>query len=205
MYISETMAREINPMCDFIFRSIRTGLPTDTGDVELTIRMVKGIYTYHKDHTSESTVFSPWSRTVTPFPSLRRKIKAYQEQNDQASVWNGGHTMSYHPPQTQPKWKCTPGKTQTRWSNHRNRFNLIKTEHFNMLNWETEDYKKLDLVEPTPSDFVLGPKRDVHIVNTIAHTHRHHHQTGPAKTGMETRPKLGNNAPCLTLTNLSNN
>ena len=30
----------------------------DTVDVELTVRMVKGIYTYCKDHTMESTVFS---------------------------------------------------------------------------------------------------------------------------------------------------
>ena len=67
------------------------------------IRMVKGIYTYRKDHTSESTLFTPWSRTGIPFPSLKRKIQAYQEQNSQASVWKEGHAMSYHPPQTQPK------------------------------------------------------------------------------------------------------
>ena len=44
------MAREISPVCDFIFESIHTSLPMDTIDVELTIRMVKGIYTYRKDH-----------------------------------------------------------------------------------------------------------------------------------------------------------
>ena len=42
------------PICNFIFGSIQTGLLTDTVDVELTIRMVKGIYTYRKDHTAES-------------------------------------------------------------------------------------------------------------------------------------------------------
>ena len=60
------MAREISPVCNFIFGSIWTGLPMDTVDVELTVRMVKGIYTYRKDHTA--MVFSPWSRTVIPFP-----------------------------------------------------------------------------------------------------------------------------------------
>ena len=65
------MAREINPMCDFIFGSIHTCLLTDMVDVELTIRMVKGIYTYHKEHTVEVTIFSPWSKSVIPFPSLR--------------------------------------------------------------------------------------------------------------------------------------
>ena len=64
------MAREIIPVCDFIFGSIQTGLPMDAVDVELMVRMVKGIYTYRKDHTAKSTVFSPWGRTVIPFPSL---------------------------------------------------------------------------------------------------------------------------------------
>ena len=64
------MAREISPVCGFTFRSICMSLLTDTVDVELTIRMVKGIYTYRKDHTAESTVFSPWSRIMIPFPSL---------------------------------------------------------------------------------------------------------------------------------------
>ena len=68
------MAREISPVCDFIFGSICTGLLTDTVDVELTIRMIKGIYMYRKDHTAKSMVFSPWSRTIIPFASLHRKI-----------------------------------------------------------------------------------------------------------------------------------
>ena len=35
------MAREINPVCNFIFGSIHTCLLTDTVDIELTIRIVK--------------------------------------------------------------------------------------------------------------------------------------------------------------------
>ena len=65
------MAREINPVCDFIFGSIHMHLLTDMVDVELTIRTVKGIYTYHKDHTVESMIFSSWSKRLIPFPSLR--------------------------------------------------------------------------------------------------------------------------------------
>ena len=72
------MAREINPTCNLIFGSIHTCLLTDTVDVELTIRMVKGIYTYCKEHTTESTVFLSWSKTMIPFPSLRQKIQAYK-------------------------------------------------------------------------------------------------------------------------------
>ena len=75
------MAREISPVCNFIFRSICTGLLMDTVDVELMIRTVKGIYTYRKDHMAESMVFLPWSRTVIPFPSLCKKIQAFQDEN----------------------------------------------------------------------------------------------------------------------------
>ena len=74
------MAREISPVCNFIFGSIRTSLPTDMVDVELTIRTVKGIYTYTNDHMAKSMVFSPWSRTVIPFPLLHRKIQAFQDE-----------------------------------------------------------------------------------------------------------------------------
>ena len=61
------MAREISPVCDFIFGSICTGLPMDTVDMELMVRTDKGIYTYRKDHIAESMVISPWSKTVIPF------------------------------------------------------------------------------------------------------------------------------------------
>ena len=47
----------------------------DMVDVELTVRMVKGIYTCRKDHTADSMVFSPWSRTVIPFPPYTRRSK----------------------------------------------------------------------------------------------------------------------------------
>ena len=71
------MAREISPICDFIFRSIRTHLTTDTVDVDLTVQTVKGIYTYRKDHTVESMIFTPWSKKVIPFSPLRWKIQAF--------------------------------------------------------------------------------------------------------------------------------
>ena len=73
------MARETNPVCNFFFGFMHTNLPTD---MELTIRMVQGIYIYCKDHTAESTIFTPWSKSVTPFPSLRKKIKASKEDSN---------------------------------------------------------------------------------------------------------------------------
>ena len=57
IYITD-MAREISPVCDIIFGSIRTSLLTDMVDVDLTIQTVKGIYMYRKDHTTESIIYS---------------------------------------------------------------------------------------------------------------------------------------------------
>ena len=131
LYFSEKMAREISPICNFIFGSICTGLPMDTVDVELMIRTVKGIYTYRKDNMAKSTVFSPWSRTVIPFPSLCKKVQAFQDENRQMSAWNKGHATSYFSAPPQPKCRCTLGKTRTRWSNWRNCFNPIKTKQYN--------------------------------------------------------------------------
>ena len=51
------MAREISPICDFIFGSLHTCLPMDTVDVELTIRMVKG-YTLTVKITQWNPLFS---------------------------------------------------------------------------------------------------------------------------------------------------
>ena len=143
------MAREISPVCDFIFGSIQTGLLTDTVGIEHTVRMVKGIYTYRKDHIVKSMMFFPWSRTIIPFPSLQRKIQAYQVENNQMSAWNKGHAVPYLPTQPQSKHRHTSGKTRTRWSNWRNRFNPIKTEHYNMQNREMMDFRKVNLIKPT--------------------------------------------------------
>ena len=97
------MAREINPVCSFIFGSIHTCLPTDMVDVEVTIRMVKGIYTYHKDHTVESMIFSPWSKSVIAFP-LRQKIQAYKNNNKQATMtWDNSTMPQFSVPQNLPK------------------------------------------------------------------------------------------------------
>ena len=89
------MAQEISPICDFLFGWIRTSLLTDTADVELTIQMVKGIYIYRKDHTTQSIIFTPWSKKVIPFPSLRCEIQAYQDdkRNETELSWNNSNTF----------------------------------------------------------------------------------------------------------------
>ena len=58
-------------------------------DADLTIQMVKGIYMYREDHTVESMIFTPWSKKVVPFPSLRCKIQAFQVTRDKRQHCHG--------------------------------------------------------------------------------------------------------------------
>ena len=118
------MAREISPVCDFIFGSIRTNLQMDMVDLDLTIRMVKGIYTYQKDHTAESMIFTSWSKSIIPFPSLRCKIQVFQDEKRQSatSPWNNGSMVQFSAPPRSQKSPRNPrkhaiGKTRTQWSN----------------------------------------------------------------------------------------
>ena len=106
------MAREINPVCDFFFGFMCTNLSTDTVDVKLTLMMVQGIYIYCKDHTVETTIFNPWSKSVTPFPSLRKKIKAFKEESkgQMTSTWMLPDSTPVKPLKI-PR-KCATGKVR---------------------------------------------------------------------------------------------
>ena len=90
----------------------------DTVDVVLTVWMVKGIYAYRKDHTMESMIFTPWNKKVTPSPSLRHKIQAYQDdkRGERVLQWNNGNTFQFStPPMTQNNQrKRAPGKIRAR-------------------------------------------------------------------------------------------
>ena len=144
------MAREISPICDFLFSSIRTGLLTDTVDVELTVQTVKRIYTYRKDHTTESMIFTPWSKKMILFPSLRRKIQTYQDDKRIETVLprNNGNTFQFSAPpmgQINPR-KRAPEKIRTRWLT-KSRDNPMKakrssTPEMMMTNLDTMDTGK---------------------------------------------------------------
>ena len=147
------MAREISPVCHFIFGSVRTSLPTDMVDVDLTILTVKGIYTYRKDHTTEATIFTPWSKSIIPFPSLRWKIQAFKDDKWQNTTTplNNGNLVPFSAPPKMPRnpRKHATGKIRTRWSNRNHRFNPIKTNRFNTMDTKTTDINKIDIVKPT--------------------------------------------------------
>ena len=75
-------------------------------------------------------IFTPWSKKVLPFPSLRHKIQAFQDKrgHQMALPWNTGRTFQFFSPPNMPRnsRKRTPDKIRTRWSD-KNRFNPIKT------------------------------------------------------------------------------
>ena len=83
------MVCEFHPICDFLLGSLRMPLPTDMVDVELTVWMIKGIYIYRKDHTTESTVFTPWSKKVTPFTPGDTKFKHIRTNRETRKSYNG--------------------------------------------------------------------------------------------------------------------
>ena len=143
------MVREINPVCDF-FGFMHTNFTSDTVDVELTIRTVQGIYTYWKDHTAEAAIFTPWSRSVIAFPSLRKKIKAFKEDSrgQKTLTWTPQISTPTKPPQN-PR-KQASGKVRTQWSNQNHHFNPIKTNRFNMLGTNPMEVNKISIIKPTP-------------------------------------------------------
>ena len=189
------MAREISPVCDFIFGSICRSLPTDMVDVELTTRTVKGIYTYRKGHMAKSTVFSTWSRSITPVPLLCRKIQAFQSQSRQTTVWDNNNAMPYFSAPPKPKHnprKHAPGKTRTRWSNRRYRNNPIKTDRFKTRDSDSSNWNKLDMIQPIPKRLCNWSSRTALTVSTTLHIPPQPHQTGLVKTGMGTKQKREN-------------
>ena len=97
------------------------------------IRMVQGIYIYCKDHMAKSTIFVLWSKNVTPFPSLRKKIKACKEDSRGQSTLTWMPLVSAPTKPTRNPRKHAPGKARTQWFNHNHHFNLIKTNQVNTL------------------------------------------------------------------------
>ena len=83
-------------MCDFMFGSIRTSLPMDTVDVDLTKQMVNGIYMYRKDHMTESIIFTLQSKKVIPFLFFRCKIQAFQGDKRQVMALLSNDGSMFH-------------------------------------------------------------------------------------------------------------
>ena len=119
----------------------------DTVDVDLTIWMMKGIFTYRKDHTTEHTIFTPWSKKVIAFPSLGHKIQAFQDnkRHEVTLPWNNDSTFLFSaPPRMSRIQKRTTCKIRTRWLG-KNRFNPIKTRRPNTPEAKVSDLDTIDI------------------------------------------------------------
>ena len=102
----------------------------------------------------EATIFTPWGKSVIPFPSLRKKIKAFKEDSSRQMTltWNN-NMMPQSPTPSKPSKsprKCAPGKTRTQWSKHIHCFNPIKTSRFDTLGTGSTDINKINIIQPTP-------------------------------------------------------
>ena len=125
-----------------------------------------------------------------PFSLQCRKIQAFQSKSRQATVWDNNNTIPYFSTPPKPKHnprECAPGKTRSRWSKQRHRFNPIKTDRFNTCDSDSSDWNKLDVIQPTPRDFAIGLQRTAPTVCIMLHTPLQLHQTGLVKTGMGTK------------------
>ena len=88
-------------LINFLYRFFQYDLLEDTIDVDITVWTLKGIHIFRKDHSSQSSVCSPWGSLVKPFPSLVKKMEAYIEER-----WNITNPFSsaqrqigqFHPP-----------------------------------------------------------------------------------------------------------
>ena len=76
-------------------------------------------------------IFTPQSKKMTPFPSLRHKIQAYQDdkRSERVLSWNNGTTFQFFaPPMMQNnRGKRAPGKIRPSWLN-KPRYNTMKAK-----------------------------------------------------------------------------
>ena len=83
------MTCELRPAWDFLFSFFQSALLENTIDIAVTVRMIKGIHSYRKEHTSKQVICNPWSWQMKPFHLLRKKIEAFEgEKKDETSTFH---------------------------------------------------------------------------------------------------------------------
>ena len=60
------MACNLEPQRNFIYGFFQSNLPEDTIDMEVTVRTLKGMHTFRKDHVTQSSMCSLWGSCVKP-------------------------------------------------------------------------------------------------------------------------------------------
>ena len=73
------MASILRPECNFLHQYFRCLLPLETVDVDMKVKMMKGIHMFRRDRTTQVISCNPWSARLYPNPSLIRKMRTYPE------------------------------------------------------------------------------------------------------------------------------
>ena len=79
------MACVLTPQCNFHDGYFQYQLPEDTRDLEVTVRTMKGMHSFKRDHSTQIISCKPWRPNHHPYPSLARKIRTYLELKDQVA------------------------------------------------------------------------------------------------------------------------
>ena len=74
------MTCNLEPQCNFLYGFFLCKLLEDTIDMEITMRMMKGIHTFKKVCNNKTSSCSPLGLQVHPFPSLVKKMEIYLEE-----------------------------------------------------------------------------------------------------------------------------
>ena len=76
------MARQINPVCDFMLGYMKCELPEDTVKVDIKIRTFRGIHTLKDNRDYCTLMFRPWGSQVKPFEVLKVKLSRYVKRRE---------------------------------------------------------------------------------------------------------------------------
>ena len=71
------------PEFNFVHGYFRCLLPEETMDMEVKVKMMRGIHMFRRDHTTQIISCKPWSPRLHPYPSLARRMQTYLELKGQ--------------------------------------------------------------------------------------------------------------------------
>ena len=67
------MAFILKPECNFLNGYFRCLLPLESVDVEVKVKMMRGIHTFRRDRTTQVILCNPWNTRLHPYPHLHLK------------------------------------------------------------------------------------------------------------------------------------
>ena len=112
------MAFILKQECNFLHEYFRCLLPIETIEVEVKVKMIRGIHPFRRDHTTQVISCNPWGTRLHPYPSL---MKAYLEMEGKLGTQPQLqlHISTYSPdksslPQTTPVPKKAEKKKRTK-------------------------------------------------------------------------------------------